>query len=55
METLSATLLWVLARPEWLSVNTERNFIGIELNEEYFNIASERIKKAEEDKAGRLF
>ena len=36
-------------------VNTERNFIGIELNEEYFNIASERIKKAEEDKAGRLF
>lgn len=22
---------------------------------EYFNIASERIKKAEEDKAGRLF
>lgn len=36
-------------------VNTCRNFIGIELNDEYFNIASERIKKAEEDKAGRLF
>lgn len=36
-------------------VNTNRNFIGIELNDEYFNIASERIKKAEEDKAGRLF
>lgn len=36
-------------------VNTGRNFIGIELNDEYFNIASERIKKAEEDKAGRLF
>lgn len=36
-------------------VNTSRNFIGIELNDEYFNIASERIKKAEEDKAGRLF
>lgn len=36
-------------------VNTCRNFIGIELNDEYFNIASERIKKAEEYKAGRLF
>ena len=36
-------------------VNTGRNFIGIELNDEYFNIASERIKKAEEDNAGRLF
>ena len=24
--------------------NTNRNFIGIELNEEYFNIAKERIK-----------
>ena len=36
-------------------VNTGRNFIGIELNDENFNIASERIKKAEEDKAGRLF
>lgn len=36
-------------------VNSGRNFIGIELNDEYFNIASERIKKAREDKAGRLF
>lgn len=25
-------------------VNTNRNFIGIELNEEYFNIAKERIE-----------
>jgi len=24
-------------------VNTNRNFIGIELNEKYFNIAKERI------------
>ena len=29
-------------------VNTGRNFIGIELDEEYFNIASERIKQSEE-------
>lgn len=27
-------------------VNTNRNFIGIELSEEYYNIAKERIKKA---------
>ena len=26
-------------------VNTKRNFIGIELNEEYFNIAKKRIKE----------
>jgi site-specific DNA-methyltransferase (adenine-specific) len=26
-------------------VNTKRNFIGIELNEEYFKLASDRIKK----------
>lgn len=25
-------------------VNTNRNFIGIELNKEYFDIASERLK-----------
>ena len=24
-------------------VNTKRNFIGIEMSEEYFNIASERV------------
>ena len=28
-------------------VNTNRNFIGIELDENYFNIAKERIEKAE--------
>ena len=26
-------------------VNTNRNFIGIELDEKYFNIAKERIKQ----------
>lgn len=26
-------------------LNTNRNFIGIELSEEYFNIAKERIEK----------
>lgn len=31
-------------------VNTKRNFIGIELDENDFNIAKERIKKAVEDK-----
>ena len=28
------------------AVNTNRNFIGIEMNEEYFNIASNRIEEA---------
>ena len=28
-------------------VNTNRNFIGIELDENYFNIAKERIEKAQ--------
>ena len=28
-------------------VNTNRNFIGIELDESYFNIAKERIEDAE--------
>jgi len=27
-----------------------RNFIGIELDEEYFNIAKERIEKAQQNK-----
>jgi len=27
-------------------VNTNRNFIGIELDENYFNIAKDRIEKA---------
>lgn len=30
-------------------VNTNRNFIGIELDENYFSIAKERIEKAKED------
>jgi site-specific DNA-methyltransferase (adenine-specific) len=29
------------------AINTNRNFIGIELNEEYFNIAKKRIEEAE--------
>jgi site-specific DNA-methyltransferase (adenine-specific) len=31
-------------------LNTNRNFIGMELNENYFNIAKERIENAEKDK-----
>ena len=34
-------------------VNTNRNFIGIELDEDYFNIAKKRINKAVEDKEKR--
>lgn len=30
-------------------INLKRNFIGMEIDEEYFNIAKERIEKAEED------
>lgn len=30
-------------------VNTGRNFIGMELDPEYFKIAEERIKKAERE------
>ena len=37
------------------AVNTNRDFIGIELDENYFKIASERIKKAQEDKEYSLF
>lgn len=29
-------------------VNTNRNFIGMELDENYFNIAKNRIEKAKE-------
>ena len=29
-------------------VNTNRNFIGIEINQEYFNIAKERIEKSKD-------
>lgn len=36
-------------------VNTNRNFIGIELNEEYYNTACERIRNAEKEKQERLF
>ena len=35
-------------------VNLGRSFIGIEKNPEYFNIAEERIEKAQEDKVGML-
>ena len=31
-------------------VNTNRNFIGIELDDEYFNIAKERIEKSIRDR-----
>lgn len=34
-------------------VNTSRNFIGIELDEKYFNIAKERIEKAEQNKLSK--
>lgn len=33
-------------------VNTNRNFIGIELDENYFNIAQKRINQAIQDKGG---
>jgi len=33
-------------------VNTNRNFIGIELNEKYFEIAKNRIEEAEKNKKG---
>lgn len=36
-------------------VNTERDFIGIELNEEYFKTAEKRINAAIADKQSRLF
>lgn len=36
-------------------VNTKRQFIGIELNEEYFNIAQQRVKSAEIEMMSRLF
>lgn len=39
------------------SVNTNRNFIGMELDENYFKIAQERISKAQENlgKRGELY
>jgi site-specific DNA-methyltransferase (adenine-specific) len=36
------------------AVNTNRKFIGIELDEKYFNIAKERIEKVQQDKYGQL-
>lgn len=35
-------------------VNTNRNFIGIELDEQYFNIAKQRISNAESDRIDLL-
>jgi site-specific DNA-methyltransferase (adenine-specific) len=32
-------------------INTNRNFIGIELDEDYFKIAEERIQNAQKEKA----
>lgn len=37
------------------AVNTGRNFIGIELNEEYFNTASARIAEAQKNRIESLF
>ena len=37
------------------AVNTNRNFIGIEMNEEYFNIASNRINDALNKQKEKLF
>jgi site-specific DNA-methyltransferase (adenine-specific) len=37
------------------AINTDRNFIGIELTEKYFKIAEERINSAVEDKRCQLF
>lgn len=37
------------------AINTDRNFIGIELTEKYFKIAKERIGTAIEEKENQLF
>mgnify|MGYP003298307165 FL=1 len=37
------------------AINTDRNFIGIELTEKYFKIAKERIGDAIEEKENQLF
>jgi site-specific DNA-methyltransferase (adenine-specific) len=36
-------------------VNTNRNFIGIEKDPQYFEIAKNRIAEAEQNKANSLF
>ena len=35
-------------------VETNRRFIGVELDEKYFNIASDRIHKAIQDKESQI-
>ena len=37
------------------SVNTNRKFIGIELDDNYFEIAKDRIEKAQLEKQSKLF
>lgn len=37
------------------AVNTNRNFIGVEKDEKYFEIAKERIERARREKARALF
>ena len=37
------------------AVNTDRNFIGIELDEKYFNVAKERIEKTQEERDKKLW
>lgn len=37
------------------AVNTDRHFIGIELDENYFSIAAERIKKAQDERDRKLW
>ena len=37
------------------AINTNRNFIGIELNEEYFKIAQNRIEETQNKQKEQLF
>ena len=37
------------------AVNSCRDFIGIELDEQYFEIARNRIKQAQDDRVNSLF
>lgn len=37
------------------AVNTNRNFIGMELNDEYYNIATDRINEAQNKQKEKLF
>ena len=36
-------------------VNTNRNFIGIEINEEYYKIAQDRIEETQNKDKNKLF